>query len=29
MTVDPGSIPPHALQRVIHTALEEDAPWGT
>ncbi|MGU3409838.1 carboxylating nicotinate-nucleotide diphosphorylase [Microbacterium sp. M1A1_1b] len=28
MTVDLGSIPPHALQRVIHTALEEDAPWG-
>ncbi|WP_082517711.1 carboxylating nicotinate-nucleotide diphosphorylase [Curtobacterium sp. Leaf183] len=23
-----GTIPPHALQRVVHTALEEDAPWG-
>ncbi|MDP4334338.1 carboxylating nicotinate-nucleotide diphosphorylase [Curtobacterium sp. A7_M15] len=28
MTVDPGTIPPHALRRVIDTALEEDAPWG-
>lgn len=28
MTADPGSIPPHALRRVIETALEEDAPWG-
>jgi nicotinate-nucleotide pyrophosphorylase (carboxylating) len=28
MTVDPGTIPPHALRRVIETALEEDAPWG-
>jgi len=27
-TVDPGTIPPHALLRVIETALEEDAPWG-
>ncbi|WP_439692214.1 carboxylating nicotinate-nucleotide diphosphorylase [Curtobacterium sp. SP.BCo] len=26
--VDPGTIPPHALRRVIETALEEDAPWG-
>ncbi len=25
---DPGTIPPHALRRVIETALEEDAPWG-
>ncbi|PZF58815.1 carboxylating nicotinate-nucleotide diphosphorylase [Curtobacterium sp. MCSS17_008] len=25
---DPGSIPPHALRRVVETALEEDAPWG-
>ncbi|PZE74325.1 carboxylating nicotinate-nucleotide diphosphorylase [Curtobacterium sp. MCBD17_019] len=23
-----GAIPPHALRRVIETALEEDAPWG-
>ncbi|MBT2503442.1 carboxylating nicotinate-nucleotide diphosphorylase [Curtobacterium sp. ISL-83] len=28
MTTDPGTIPPHALRRVIETALEEDAPWG-
>ncbi|WP_263091311.1 carboxylating nicotinate-nucleotide diphosphorylase [Curtobacterium sp. RIT-PI-V] len=28
MTIDPGTIPPHALRRVIETALEEDAPWG-
>ncbi|MBA8991190.1 nicotinate-nucleotide pyrophosphorylase (carboxylating) [Curtobacterium pusillum] len=28
MTLDPGTIPPHALRRVIETALEEDAPWG-
>lgn len=28
MTVDPGTIPPNALRRVIDTALEEDAPWG-
>ncbi|ROP65504.1 carboxylating nicotinate-nucleotide diphosphorylase [Curtobacterium sp. PhB115] len=28
MTIDPGTIPPHALRRVIVTALEEDAPWG-
>ncbi|MFJ3383831.1 MULTISPECIES: carboxylating nicotinate-nucleotide diphosphorylase [unclassified Curtobacterium] len=28
MTIDPGSIPPHALRRVVETALEEDAPWG-
>lgn len=27
-TVDPGTIPQHALDRVIATALEEDAPWG-
>lgn len=26
--IDPGTIPPHALRRVIDTALEEDAPWG-
>lgn len=26
--LDPGTIPPHALRRVIDTALEEDAPWG-
>jgi nicotinate-nucleotide pyrophosphorylase (carboxylating) len=26
--VDPGTIPPHVLRRVIETALEEDAPWG-
>ncbi|SOC87651.1 nicotinate-nucleotide pyrophosphorylase [carboxylating] [Curtobacterium sp. 314Chir4.1] len=26
--IDPGTIPPHALRRVIETALEEDAPWG-
>ncbi|WIA99208.1 carboxylating nicotinate-nucleotide diphosphorylase [Curtobacterium sp. MCBA15_012] len=26
--VDPGTIPPHVLRRVIDTALEEDAPWG-
>ncbi|MEK6312691.1 MAG: carboxylating nicotinate-nucleotide diphosphorylase [Curtobacterium sp.] len=25
---DPGTIPAHALRRVIDTALEEDAPWG-
>ncbi|WIE74834.1 carboxylating nicotinate-nucleotide diphosphorylase [Curtobacterium sp. MCSS17_007] len=25
---DPGSIPPHALRRIVETALEEDAPWG-
>ncbi|WIB76574.1 carboxylating nicotinate-nucleotide diphosphorylase [Curtobacterium sp. MCPF17_002] len=25
---DPGTVPPHALRRVIETALEEDAPWG-
>ena len=25
---DPGTIAPHALRRVIETALEEDAPWG-
>lgn len=25
---DPGAVPPHALRRVIETALEEDAPWG-
>jgi nicotinate-nucleotide pyrophosphorylase (carboxylating) len=25
---DPGTIPTHALRRVIDTALEEDAPWG-
>ena len=28
MTADPGTVPPHALRRVIETALEEDAPWG-
>ncbi|MFK4482729.1 carboxylating nicotinate-nucleotide diphosphorylase [Curtobacterium sp. AB7] len=28
MTIDPGTIPPHALRRVIESALEEDAPWG-
>ncbi len=28
MTTDPGTVPPHALRRVIETALEEDAPWG-
>lgn len=28
MTTDAGTIPPHALRRVIETALEEDAPWG-
>ncbi|WP_144714943.1 carboxylating nicotinate-nucleotide diphosphorylase [Curtobacterium pusillum] len=28
MTTDPGTIPPHALRRVVETALEEDAPWG-
>lgn len=28
MTTAPGTIPPHALRRVIETALEEDAPWG-
>ncbi|MGN8051149.1 carboxylating nicotinate-nucleotide diphosphorylase [Curtobacterium sp. 22159] len=28
MTTDPGTIPAHALRRVIETALEEDAPWG-
>ncbi|MCS5492297.1 carboxylating nicotinate-nucleotide diphosphorylase [Curtobacterium flaccumfaciens] len=28
MTTDPGTIPSHALRRVIETALEEDAPWG-
>ncbi|PZE36310.1 carboxylating nicotinate-nucleotide diphosphorylase [Curtobacterium sp. MCSS17_006] len=28
MTTDPGTIPPHALRRVIETSLEEDAPWG-
>ncbi|UXN23644.1 carboxylating nicotinate-nucleotide diphosphorylase [Curtobacterium flaccumfaciens] len=28
MTTDPGTIPPHALRRVIETALEEDAPSG-
>jgi nicotinate-nucleotide pyrophosphorylase (carboxylating) len=27
-TIDPGTIPPHALRRVIEVALEEDAPWG-
>lgn len=27
-TVEPGTIPPHALHRVVQTALEEDAPWG-
>ncbi|ROS76148.1 nicotinate-nucleotide pyrophosphorylase [carboxylating] [Curtobacterium sp. PhB130] len=27
-TTHVGSIPPHALRRVIETALEEDAPWG-
>jgi nicotinate-nucleotide pyrophosphorylase (carboxylating) len=27
-TTDPGTVPPHALRRVIETALEEDAPWG-
>ncbi|PZE68265.1 carboxylating nicotinate-nucleotide diphosphorylase [Curtobacterium sp. MCBD17_021] len=26
--LDPGTVPPHALRRVIETALEEDAPWG-
>ena len=26
--VDPGTIPAHALRRVIDIALEEDAPWG-
>jgi nicotinate-nucleotide pyrophosphorylase (carboxylating) len=26
--VDAGTIPPHALHRVIDIALEEDAPWG-
>ncbi|WP_083513474.1 carboxylating nicotinate-nucleotide diphosphorylase [Curtobacterium luteum] len=26
--LDPGTIPHHALRRVIDTALEEDAPWG-
>ncbi|TDN45907.1 nicotinate-nucleotide pyrophosphorylase [carboxylating] [Curtobacterium flaccumfaciens] len=26
--IDPGTIAPHALRRVIETALEEDAPWG-
>ncbi|MDM7890879.1 carboxylating nicotinate-nucleotide diphosphorylase [Curtobacterium caseinilyticum] len=27
-TTDPGTIPPHALRRVVEAALEEDAPWG-
>ncbi|WIB25570.1 carboxylating nicotinate-nucleotide diphosphorylase [Curtobacterium sp. MCSS17_015] len=26
--LDPGTVPPHVLRRVIETALEEDAPWG-
>lgn len=28
IVLDPGTVPPHVLRRVIDTALEEDAPWG-